>query len=188
MMQSYLTQLDNRSFLVILAGLLLLIATALTSYGLWPQFKQYRAELSTRNTLKDVIDNGDALENELSALQVKVETLRHKLHGGMTNLPIKQMESYIIGRLQTMSWRHGVELSSIQPGAGQRVEMFKEILFDIELSGDYFNLVNWLKDLGKELGFVVIKEYEMKSEGHDTNDKPRLALGLTIVSYRAIQQ
>jgi Tfp pilus assembly protein PilO len=187
-MQSYLARLDNRSFLLALLGLLVLVTAAAFSYLVWPQIKAYGAELHTRETLREVIDNGDALEHELATLKAQVEELKRRLHGDMANLPIKQMEAYIIGRLQAMSWRHDVELSSIQPGAGQSVEMFREILFDVALSGHYFNLVSWLKDLGNELGFVVIKEYEMKPLGRETEGEPRLALDLTIVSYRAMQQ
>jgi hypothetical protein len=188
MMQAYLARLDNRSFFLAMGGLLLLVASAMFSYLILPQIKGYRAELNTREMLRDIIENGDELENELSTLASQVETLKHDLHGDMANLPLKQMEAYIIGRLQAMSWRHKVELVGIHPGAGQKVKMFKEILFDIELSGEYFNLVEWLKELGRELGFVVIKEYEIKPLSAKQDGEPRLSLDLTIVSYRTLHR
>ncbi len=187
-MQAYLARLDNRSFFLALGGLLLLIASAMFTYLILPQIKSYGAQLNTRELLRDIIENGDELESELSALQAEVETLKHNLHGDMANLPIKQMEAYIIGRLQAMSWRYQVELVGIHPGAGQKVKMFKEILFDVELSGGYFNLVEWLRELGRELGFVVIKEYEIKPLGGKQDDEPQLSLNLTIVSYRTMQK
>ncbi len=193
-MLGYLERLDNRTFLILLGGTLVLIVSALVSYVIWPQLKDYRAEWNTRDMLKEVSSNGEMLERELAQLKQEVDALRHKVHGDLASLPVKQMEAYIIGRLQEMSWRHNVELSGIKPGAGQTVKIFKEILFEVEVVGDYFNLIEWLRELGRELGFVVVKEYEMKPISYVSRvddpgaDEPRISLSLTIVSYRVSLQ
>ena len=114
------------------------------------------------------------------------KALRRRLHGDMANLPPKEIEAYIIGRLQAISWRNRVELVGVEPNSGEMIESFREMLFTVRLAGDYFDLYNWLRDLGKELGFVVIKRYQMSPV--DRNEEvPRLSAELTIASYRTVE-
>ncbi|MDH3871745.1 MAG: hypothetical protein OEU44_05990, partial [Gammaproteobacteria bacterium] len=64
-----------------------------------------------------------------------------------------------------------------------KVYKFEEALFEVEISGDYFDLYNWLQDLGEDLGFVVVKHFKLRPL--DQNEtSPRLNAKLTIVSYR----
>jgi hypothetical protein len=112
-----------------------------------------------------------------------VEILSRTLHGDMANLPDKQLEAFIIERLQEISWRNQVELVSVKPRRGQVVPLFREVLFDVEITGDYFDLFAWLQSLAKELGFVVVKQYVIRPIDSD-KESPRLSVNLTIVSYR----
>ncbi|MCU7886113.1 MAG: hypothetical protein KZQ82_18130, partial [Candidatus Thiodiazotropha sp. (ex Lucinoma annulata)] len=112
--------------------------------------------------------------------------LAHQLHGDMAGLPAKQMESYIIGRLQKVSWETDVELISVKPGDGQRVQMFQESLFEVEIHAKYFNFFNWLQTIGRELGFIVVKKYEINTINKELSN-PELKIVLTMVSYRVVE-
>ena len=72
---------------------------------------------------------------------------------------------------------------AVEPRAGERVQMFQESLFEIELYGSYGGLFTWLADVGDDLGFVVIKEYQMRP-AEDIAKDPRLHVELTLASYR----
>ncbi len=181
---SLLEKLDARSLNLLLGGLTLVIAAALFSYLLWPQFKAFRAAAESRDSLESVVANDNRLLETLSALRNEVHSLRQSLHGDLAALPTKEMQGYIIGRLQGISWRNSVEFLGMQPREGEPIEKFQEILFDVHLLGDYFDLYNWLRDASKELGFVVIKQYQMAPVNPNEADV-RLGVKMTMAVYRS---
>ena len=183
MFQELLDKLDVRQQQLLAGGSLLLLVALLFSYLLLPEIKTYRTGLESRIVLEDIADQGQAVSQQLENLATEVEALKTQLHGDMANLPEKQLESFVIGRLQAISWRNNVELVSIAPSAGETVQVFQESLFRIELSGSYFDLFDWLGEIGGDLGFVVIKEYAMRP-AEDVAADPDLTVNLTIASYR----
>ena len=104
----------------------------------------------------------------------------------MANLPVRQVEAYIIGRLQEVSWDSGVELVSVEPAMGQQVQVFQELLFNVELVGEYHDLYAWLWDVRNELGYVVVKEYSVSRQDNE-DEEPALSARLSLASYRTIQ-
>lgn len=184
-MRELLEKLDQRQLKLIMLGTLTLLTGALFAYVVWPQTKAYREALQSRAVLDNVGAN-ENLPEELANLQKDVAVLQQRLHGDMANLPAEQMEAYIVGRLQGISWRNSVELVSVEPRQGGMVEEFREILFNVELTGNYFDLYEWVREVARELGFVVIKEYEMTPLG-EAEEEPPLAVKLTLASYRAVQ-
>lgn len=182
-MDELLKRFEPRTLSLMMVATTIVLATALASYAVWPRVKDYRQSLNTLMVLERVAGNGDTLNQEMATLRGEVDTLNQKLHGDMLNLPEKQVESFIIGRLQGISWRNNVELTSVKPGKGGKVQAFEEILFNVNVSGNYFDLYAWLHDLGDELGFVVVKNFNIRVKDKATID-PRLTASMTIVSYR----
>ena len=180
---TFLDQLDDRQQRLLGVGTLVLLITALFIYVLLPQLKAYTKAADARAVLVSAAQEGREVGAQLESLRTEVADLQKQLHGDMANLPPEEMEAYIIGRLQDVSWRNDVELVSVKPGSGERVQIFVESLFQVELVGDYFNLYAWLGDVAKELGFVVVKEYEMKPQ-QNVPDDPILNVRLTLASYR----
>lgn len=181
---SFLQRLDVRSLTLLLGGITLVVAAGLFSYLLWPQFKAYRSAVESRNSLQSVVANDNKLIETLGALRNEVRTLRERLHGDLAALPTKEMQGYIIGRLQGISWRNSVEFVGMQPREGESIENFQEILFDVQLLGDYFDLYDWLRDASKELGFVVVKQYQMSPVRPDAEDV-QLGVKMTMAVYRS---
>ena len=104
----------------------------------------------------------------------------------MANLPVRQVEAYIIGRLQRVSWNNNVELVSVEPAIGDRVQMFQEMLFNVQLVGQYGDLYRWLWETRDDLGYVVVKEYALRRQDN-VDDEPQLIADLSLASYRAIE-
>ena len=69
---------------------------------------------------------------------------------------------------------------------GQQVQVFQELLFNVELVGNYHDLYQWLWDVRNELGYVVVKEYSL-TRHDDIDDEPSLSARLSLASYRTIQ-
>lgn len=185
MFNELLNKLDARQQLLLAGGSLALLITALFMYVLLPQIKSYQTSLESLEILEGVASQGQAVSEQLATLSAEVNDLNRQLNGDMANLPEEQLESFVIGRLQNISWRNAVDLVSIEPSSGERVQVFQESLFRVELAGSYFDLYEWLREINNELGFVVIKEYEMAPIEDDANN-PDLAVNLTIASYRLI--
>ena len=111
--------------------------------------------------------------------------LEQTLNGDASNLPAKQMEAFVIGRLQTISWRNDVVLVSVRPREGTPLNQFRELIFDVELEGDYFDFFDWLRDIGEELGFVVVKRFEISKSNRSGAEKAPLEVDLTMAAYRS---
>lgn len=173
----------KRELALILVLVSAVMLAPISTYAVWPQVRDYRAASASRDTLVAVTVNDGQLATQLDALRNEVDTLEKRLHGDTASLPPKQVEAYIIGRLQAISWRNRVQLVGVEPNEGNEIDTFQELLFDVRISGDYFDLHHWLRDLGDELGFVVIKQYRMTPLDR-TIQTPPLSAELTIASYR----
>ena len=185
-MLAALGRFDKREFSLILAGIVFAVMALLVTYLVVPKIKTFRGVSTTEITLKKVVENGDLLDTQLAQLESDIDSLQRRLHGDMASLPEKEIEAYIVGKLQRTSWQNNVQLVGIEPSDGATIESFHEILFRVSLAGDYFDLYQWLREVSNELGFVLIKQYEMRPM--DTlSQQPRLSVTLTMATYRALQ-
>lgn len=171
------------ALILVLVGAVLM--APVSTYLVWPTFKELRTETSSRDTLVAATNVGGDLSHQIDRLRQDVDALEKQLHGDLAGLPAKEVEAYIIGRLQAISWRNRVDLVGVEPGDGEDIETFRELLFKVRLHGDYFDLYTWLRDLGEELGFIVIKQYEM-SPINQNEPNPELEAELTIAAYRTM--
>ncbi len=184
-MVALLDRLTTRQLALIMGGALVLFTTTSFSHLIWPRIKGYRAALNSYTVLEQALSGGNLLEQQLDAARGAIEALGRRLHGDMADLPLNQMEAYIIGRLQRISWETHMELVSVRPGEGQTVLMFREVAFQVEVTGTYFDFFNWLRAVERELGFVVVKQFEISAtDRREAN--PRLRVNLTMVTYRAL--
>ena len=182
-MNALFQNLDARQFYLVLGGSVLLVAAAVVSLLLMPQLKSYQAAHAANAKLPPVPADAALLQSMLAQRDAAIVERSRALHGDMANLPAREIEAFVIDRLQGIAWNHDVVLESVQPASGETVESFREILFRLELSGRYADLFAWLTELRSELGFIVIKEYRM-DRADDADDDPLLRVAMTIASYR----
>jgi len=185
-MLSYLNKMDRRHLVLLQWSSVLILLAGLMSYGIWPQYKAYQKIFYSTKVLVNVKNSDLELKQELVRLQEDVGREQQDLHGDMANLSEQQIESFVIGNLQDLSWRHDIQLMSVRPGLGQSVAKFKEALFDLEISGTYLDLFSWLNDLGKELGFIVVQKFAMQPLSNKEEEQ-QLKMKLTIIAYRVEQ-
>ena len=185
-MRAYVEKIEPRLMLLVMAGGLLLVCVLMASSLVIPKFKDFSAISKAETLLQSTARSGGELTALFASTNQNIEQLQKALHGEMANLPVQQLESFIIGRLQKISWQNRVDLVSVRPGKGEKVQKFKEILFDVELTGKYIDFFNWLQTLSKDLGFVVIKTFDIQPRANHEAD-PDLTVRLTMVSYRAVE-
>lgn len=183
-MHPLLKKIDARELRLALLGAGLVVTSVAITTLLVPKIKAYRATNAEIAILEEAQKDDADLEQHLQDRNARIQELKFRLNGEISDLPFKEIESYVIGRLQNISWRNNVELVSIAPAAGERVQIFRELLFNIELIGEYADIYRWMWDAKNELGFVVVKEYAMTRR--DTiDDHPRLLAEVSLASYRA---
>ena len=178
-----LERFEPRQLRLMLSGGLLVLV-ALIGSAVWPQVRDYRALRNSHTILSQASTNHDELARQMSALRAQSAELRHRLQGGMGDLPLEQVESHIIGLLQRLCWQRNLELSSVVPRPGETVNVFRETVLDVELRGDYPDFFKLLNDMRDELGFLVVKQYEITPIEAD-KAVPRLAAKIQIAAYRS---
>lgn len=182
-MKEQLAEINRNSFLLILWLLTGVIIAALVSYLALPNYKSFSSTKHSYQTLKSALRNDGQLQDELQLAEMQINMLQKNLNGEGVNLPFKQFEAHVIGQLQQVAWRNNLELAGVRPKMGKMVDRFREILFDVDLSGDYFDIYSLLSDFEKTLGFVVINDFHIKPDATDRQE-PWLKVQLTLASYR----
>ena len=162
---------------------LILLIAALVVRGLLPAYKSYRQLTHTQSVMQQVVSNESGVVNERSRIQAEIDQLTARVQGDLASLPAREMEAHIVERLQSISWRNDVELGSLKPLPGVSNEQYEELLFQVELSGGYFHLVDWLRDLADELGFVVVREHQLMLRP-SADIKPQISAKLSLAAYR----
>ena len=175
--------LPARQFYLVLGGGLLLISAAFASAVVLPQYKRLRSAQAVYATAEPLADNTTALAAQLADRDDRIVALSTTLHGDRARLPAREMEAFVIDRLQTNAWGHNVALHSVIPRAGDTVENFQELIFELTLTGHYHDLYRWLRQLHADLGFVVIKELRLSPVARELVD-PVLEAQVTLASYR----
>lgn len=186
-MQDFIENAQPRIVAMMLVGVVFLILAVEVTYLLWPQVKSYRNLYTSHEVLQQAVSNSESLSKQLEKINADVENLSRQLHGDMAQLPEKQMESFVIGRLQKVSWDTDVELVSVQPGNGNQVQNFRESLFEVKLTAGYHDFFKWLQIINLELGYIVVKKFEISPDEREILKNPKLSLLLTLVSYRMEQ-
>ncbi len=117
----------------------------------------------------------------LVGLRQEVEELQQRLYGGPSSVPLREMESYVIQTLDRISSRHSVALVGVRPLAIGEVLMFDELPYDVEVTGSYMRLWDWLQDMEAELRPMVVNSYELERRDNAT----AVSLRLRLAAYRA---
>ncbi|MFK7794516.1 MAG: type 4a pilus biogenesis protein PilO [Gammaproteobacteria bacterium] len=185
-MNSILSQVDYRTFLLSVVGFVSIVIIGLLTYALKPELKEYNSINSDLVKLERIVKTDNNVASSLDKLSQEVESVKYKIKGDMVNLPEKEMEAYILGVLQNISWNHDIKLIGVKPSQGNEIHIFQEILFDVKLSGNYFDLYQWFLALREDLGFIVIKNMNLSPSKTDGAEVP-LLMDLTIATYKSIK-
>ena len=186
-MNDYLENADTRVVALGLVAIVVLLLAVQFMYLLLPQYKDWTKLQSSYDVLQQATSSQLNLENQLAQTNEQLKDLSFELHGDMGDLPENQMESYIVGRLQRISWESDVELRSVIPGNGERLQQFQEILFDVQVQGQYFDFFEWLQAVNQQLGYIVVRRFDIVRIGNPADKRPTLQINLTLVAYRMVR-
>jgi len=184
MMREYLIGVQPGSLKLILAMGAVLIATAVALYMIKPQYLDFRDRRVSYEMLHNQIEGQLSLQQAIDEERKSIRELQLQLHGEAGNMPVNQMESYLVGRLQGLAWDAGIELVGVRPGTAKRIMQFEEISFEVDVTGEYKNLYMWLDNMADALGFMLVTNYEISLSGGHRN-RTELLMHVTLVFYRA---
>lgn len=184
MMRENLMEVEPRSLGLILLLLGFVIATAIALYMVKPQYQRFSENSNSFEMLNGQIDDQAQLQRAINTERNKISEMQLKLHGEAGDMPVNEMEAYLVGRLQGLAWAAGIELAGVRPGPAKRIMEFEEISFKVDVTGDYRNLHDWLNRIGDKLGFMLVSNYGISLAGRKDNEIP-LKMNVTIVFYRA---
>ena len=167
--------------LMLMVSLILLTVTAAYLYLFKKPLKDYRQSQQTLTMLqRETQPDGISLASRLAALQSSNAELDRKIHGAAPQLPLNQMIARVIGELDRIADRHAVELDSVKPGKVAMRSMFQEVPFQVEITGPYLNLYDWLDDVERKIGPIVVRQFTLEPIAGTMARH----LQLTLVSYR----
>ena len=184
MMREQLSGVEPGSLKLIMVLVAVVISTAILLYMVKPQYLDFRDKRSSFEMLRNQIDDPAQLQAAIDTERKTISELQLQLHGEAGNMPVNEMESYLVGRLQRLAWDAGIELVGVRPGTAKRIMEFEEISFEVEVAGEYKNLYKWLDNIGNALGFMLVTNYEI-SLSNRQRSKTELNMHVTIVFYRA---
>lgn len=176
-------EVEARSLGLILLLISFVIIVAILLYVIKPQYKSFHDKNSSFEMLQSQVDNQVQLQQIVEEEREKITALQLQLHGEAGVLPVNEIESYLLGRLQGLAWDAGIELSGVRPGRAKRILEFEEISFTVNVVGEYINLYRWLEKIGEKLGFMLVSNYEISLAGRG-RDQENLKMHVTIVFYR----
>jgi len=181
--------LSGSRSLPLLLGLTLILSLAASGmYLLWPQYKHWKSATEQHRLLQRSTRNQGDLAAQLDEAKRNIEALNRQLYGELTGLPERQIESYLVGRLQKISWDSGVELVRVVPTRGERIQDFRENLFEVRLQARYRDFFDWLTRVKQDLGYSVIQRFQMQPAPNQNQAgqraDPLLDITLTLVIYR----
>ncbi len=181
--RQHLLEVEPRSLSLILLLSGFVIAVAASLYVVKPQYQSYNDKSASFEMLHNQIDDQAQLQQVIDVERKKIKALQLQLHGEAGEMPVNEIEAYLVGRLQELAWEAGIELSGVRPGSAKRILEFEELSFKVDVTGEYQNLYQWLNKIGDTLGFMLVSNYEISLAGRK-NEQENLKMNVTIVFYR----
>jgi Tfp pilus assembly protein PilO len=180
-----LREVEPRSLGLILMLTGFLVVVALSLYVVKPQYQSFNDKSVSFDMLHSQIDDQAQLQHVIEEERNNIKALQLQLHGEAGEMPVNEIEAYLVGRLQGLAWDVGIELFGVRPGQAKRILEFEEISFKVDVIGEYKNLYQWLEKIGDTLGFMLVSNYEISLVG-SRREKENLKMHVTIVFYRVV--
>lgn len=184
MIRENLMEVEPKALALILLLISFLVMMAMTLYMVKPQYHNFSERSRSLGMLNSQIDDQAQLQQAIDNEHERIKELQLQLHGEAGDMPVNEIEAYLVGRLQGLAWDAGIELAGVRPGQAKRIMEFEEISFKVDVTGEYRDLYRWLNKIGDTLGFMLVSNYEMSLIGRGA-EQTKLKMNVTIVFYRA---
>jgi hypothetical protein len=155
----WLSTIDPKRVPLFAAATVALVAVGLLLYIVVPQAKARRAALEQKASLEAAGNVAAALAAERSALEGTVQGL--VALAAEHDRTAQPLAASVISQLQELAAQHRVDLIAIQPNAGEEIAVLQETVFDVEVAGEYGDMVAYLRGIRTEIEPLVIRELSL---------------------------
>ena len=179
-MNDLLNKMSSQSIYGTMVAIVVIICLAGYLYGFKKPLQEFKLLRSNTKLLEAKVEGSSGIPLKLEEIQAEIDSLTKHLQGQTPFMSNSKMVAHVINGLDMISSKHAVQFLGLRPAVPGSVEYFEELPFAIEVSGNYFSLFDWLQEVERELGPMVVKKIDMEQIGGTKEKKMRL----NMVSYR----
>ena len=175
--------LPARQLHLVGAGLLLVVAAALWFYALRAPLTALRAVRAEQAQLALGAGDPRLLAAQLAVLDTDSKALAKRLGASPSPSPTQapaQAQVRLIGALGTLAREHGVDLHGVTPAPDDMALSFVRLGFDVDASGPYAALVDWIGAIERAQPTLSVAGFEM----HAGDAPGQVSMKIRIASYQ----
>ena len=176
---AYLAQQSPRTMLLAMGGIVVFLVLQ-GGLLLRQPLAEYLQAGRERAALESFANAPQELPAEIARVERELAALQQRLAGASPQLAPEQMIGEVVDRLAAVAARHRAALNGVRPVGIRRTFMYDEMAFDIQAAGAYPALVDWLEDVERELGPLVVTQFSIKRSAA----AGALNLELRVAAYR----
>lgn len=132
------------------------------------------------------VAEAEKITSEKGRYEQEMDQVSQLLRAAVEYLPTKLNSQEILARITSEARSAGVNLSSIQPKNSQDKGFYEELMVDVEVEGNYTQLVTFLFYTTRLKRIVNIRGLELRVKAK-SEDGPILAMKGTLVAYRYLE-
>ncbi len=156
-----LSRLPTRQLHLLFLAVFCLVGAFVWFVGLKQPVTMLRLLYVDKGHLKGGASDINSLQIQKDELTSKVTSLNEKVNQASLNISQDELMVKMISEVDRIATRHNVRLTSTVPGAIRSVLEFEEMPFNIEASGSYQSLIEWLREIENALPFLSIINFEI---------------------------
>jgi type IV pilus assembly protein PilO len=148
------------------------------------KIKRQKTELSK---LEDSLAEKQAIAQNLTERRREMDQLEQQLNEALTELPEKKEIDELLGQLQDIGKKSGLEIERIEPGAEQPVNFFARIPIKMAVRGNYHEVAVFLQEVANMRRIVNVNNIKF-SGGKVQTDKVVLSTEFLATTFRFVEQ
>lgn len=168
---------------LVMATILVCLLLLGWKYFLEGSYGRYKELAGVRDRIEELVANGETVSEKIHQYRREITVLNQKLRGEQPLLSSEEITAHVIGHLDRISREHNVTLAGVTPGNINKVLMFEEVPFDIEVAGKYADLYSWLYEVTAQLGPMVISQFRISYNP----GAPLLNMDVKLASYKSLE-
>lgn len=174
-----LARMPARQLHLVLGGSLAVALALLWVLGLRAPLAKLRLQDEERARLVLAVRDPAMQQQQFAVLDSDIKVLRAALKMPHAGVGTDQLQGALIGALDGAATRHGVRVASVSPGPFRMVARFREVPFDLEASGRYADLIEWMADIERTQPAIAIQRFDLRPAGSGG----QLSIKLRVAAY-----
>lgn len=182
-MTQALKAMPARQLHLVGGGLLLVLAACLWTVAL----RAPLAQLRTVRTEQQRLEAGGAdlamLTAQVAHSDAAIEVLSARLGMGAAHPAPAQLLVALVGDANRLALVHGINVTAVTPAPEARTLGFDQVGFELEATGSYTRLLDWMAAMEAEQANIAIAGFEMQP----AKAPGQIQLKIRIAAYRPLE-